>query len=454
MLDADKDAQSRLTTGALPSSWLIFLAVTTFVVHLVFGIYYATKIGSYSPRPTLAVTGLDYLRSFPGWDSSNELDSASNNRAAISVLQTGVPRSREGVLFLRAPVYAYFVAASYAVGGVRLLPVAMAQSALSALICLLLGLAARRISSGGGMAWVMPPLLYFLNLRVAMHTAYVIPLILPLFFTAVMLWAATWPADWKQVGWIAISIVLGMYSQAAFFVVGSAVAIWLAWRFFNFKRNMDLVGAVVILLFVGLKFPLTWLDVAGKANNPARADDRGGTLWLANNPYYENMKPWSLWELRPQNPWSEWKRSDQEQQRYDDYLTRANGNELKAALLWMRENPFRYATLCAVRLRTDLGPFSVQMSPRNRQVSTVVWLLIFPAGFYGLWKTRAQPVSQLVLLILLAVLGFNMLFIEEGYLRYRMPVDLALTALAGVGYSQWLSRFRRAANSPDTAVVR
>jgi hypothetical protein len=438
----------------MPPAWLIFLAVTTFVVHLVFGIYYATRIGSYSPRPTLAVTGLDYLRSFPGWDSTNELDSAGNNRAAISVLQTGVPRSREGVLFLRAPVYAYFVAASYAVGGVRLLPVAVAQSALSGLICLLLGLAARRISSGDGMAAVIPPLLYFLNLRVAMHTAYVIPLIVPLFFTAVMLWAATRPTDWKQVGLITLSAVLGTYSQAAFFVVGFAVAIWLAWRFFNFRRNMDLIGAVVILLFVGLRFPLTWLEVGGNANDPARADDRGGTLWLANNPYYESMKPWSLWELRPQNPWSEWKRSDQEQRRYDDYLTRANGNELKAALLWMRENPFRYATLCAVRLRTDLGPFSLQMSPRNRQISTVVWLLIFPAGFYGLWKTRAQPVSQLVLLILLAVLGFNMLFIEEGYLRYRMPVDLALTALAGAGYSHWLPRFRRVSNSSNTAVMR
>ena len=445
---------SEAVSADRPPSWLVLLAVATFVVHLVFGVYYATKVGSYSPRPTLAVTGSDYLRSFPGWGTENELDSAANNRAAMSVLQTGVPRSREGVLFLRAPVYAYFVAASYAIGGIRLLSIAVAHAALSALICLLLGLAARRMPGTSGIAWIAPPLLYFVNLRVAMYIGYVIPLILPLFFTAVTLWAATRPADGTQAGLIAVSIVLGIYSQAAYFVVAFAVAIWLAWRFFRFKRNMDLVAAAVILLFVGVKFPLTWLDVGGTAYDPARADDRGGTLWLANNPYYESLRPWSLWELRPQNPWSNWKRSDQEQKRFEDYLARASGNELRAALLWMRENPVQYATLCAVRFRTEIGPYTGQMSPRNRQISTVVWLLIFPAGFCGLWKTRSQPVSMLVLLIFLAVGGFNTLFIEEGYLRYRMPVDLLLTLFAGAAYSDWTSRFCRASNSSNTATIR
>ena len=436
------------------TGWLVLIAAATFVVHLVFGVYYATKVGSYSPRPTLADTGLDYLRSFPGWDSTNELDAASNNRAAMSILQTGVPRSREGVLFLRAPLYAYFVAATYAVGGVRLLSLAVAQAILSGLISLLLGLAARRLAGEDSITVMVPPLLYFINLRVAMYTAYVIPLILPLFFTALILWAATRPADWKQVALISISTGLGIYSQAAYFVVGIAVALWLVWRCFCFKRTMDLVGVVVILGFVGVKFPLTWLDVAGNAQDPARAADRGGTLWLANNPYYERMRPWSPWELRPGNPWSDWKASDDEQKRYEDYRARGNGSELKAALLWMRENPVQYAVLCTIRFRTEFSPYTGEMSPRNRRISTVVWLLIFPAGFYGLWRTRAQPVTRLAFLMLLAVVGFNTLFIEEGYLRYRMPVDLALTAFAGVAYGAWLFRFRRASSSSNTPAIR
>lgn len=429
--------------------WLVLLAVATFALHLAFGIYYAVKIeSSNNHRLSLATTGIDYLRSFPGWDTTNELDSASNNRAAVSVLRTGVPRSREGILFLRAPVYAYFVAMSYAVGGIRLLPIVVAQAALSAIICLLVGLAAGQLAGADRVAWVIPPFLYFVNLRVAMYMGYVIPLILPLFFTAVTLWAAMRPPDWKQVGLISASTVLGVYSQAAYFVVGFAVATWFSWRFIRFKRKMDVVGTVVVLLFIGAKFPLTWLDVAGRAYDPARADDRGGTLWLANNPYYDSMKPWSLWELRPGNPWTTWQRSDQDQERYDRYLARASGSPLQAALLWMRENPLRYATVCAVRFRTEFSPYTGEMSPRNRLISTIVWLLIFPAGLCGLWKMRARPVAALASFMILAVFGFDTLFIEEPYLRYRMPIDLLLTMFAGVAYCEWLNHWRGA--NPST----
>lgn len=79
-------------------------------------------------------------------DTDNELDSTSYNRAAVTALNTGVPRSREGILFLRAPVSAYFVAASYALGGVCQLSISVVQAALSGLTGLLFGLAARRIS--------------------------------------------------------------------------------------------------------------------------------------------------------------------------------------------------------------------------------------------------------------------------------------------------------------------
>ncbi len=435
--------------------WLILLAIATFVLHLTFGVYYVTKVGSYNPRPSLTATGVDYLRSWPGWDTDSELDSNGLNRTAVSILQTGLPRSRHGAILLRTFVYSYFVAACYAIGGVRLLSLAVPQAALSGLVCLFLGLAARRMSKGHWLTWFTPPLLYFLNLRVAMYTGYVIPVILPLFFTVVALWAATRPVDRIQVGLISVSMGLGVYSQAAFFVVSFAAATWLAWRFFRFKRRMDLIGAVVIMLFIGVKFPLNWLDLGNSDYDPQRATDRGGTLWLANSPYYESMRPWSLWEWRPvDNPWSTWKRSDREQKRYEDYLTRVNGNQLHAALLWMRENPLHYATLCFVRLRTELGPYTGQMSPRNRQISTVIWLLIFPAGFYGLWKTRTQPVTGLAVLVILAVSGFNTLFIEEPYLRYRMPVDLVLTLFTGVAYAEWLSRFRRASNSSNTAAMR
>jgi Na+-transporting NADH:ubiquinone oxidoreductase subunit NqrB len=80
------------------------------------------------------------------------------------------------------------------------------------------------------------------------------------------------------------------------------------------------------------------------------------------------------------------------------------------------------------------------MSVRNREISSVVWLLIFPAGFYGMWKHRDLQLAHLAIVIVLAVTAFGTLLTEEPYLRYRMPVDLLLTAFAGVAYGTWMGR--------------
>ena len=96
--------------------------------------------------------------------------------------------------------------------------------------------------------------------------------------------------------------------------------------------------------------------------------------------------------------------------------------------------------MCLARLRTEFGPYTGQMSPRNRLISAVVWLLIFPAGFYGLWRSRHNATGQFVILIVICVFAFATLVSEEPYLRYRMPVDLLLTVFAGVSYGTWLAR--------------
>lgn len=427
---------------ALPVGLLILLAAATSVLHLVVGLYYATS-QAYGGKLTLQARDAQYLASFPGWDTDNELDGASYNRAAMEVLRTGLPRSREGVLFVRAPVYAYFLAGCYWAGGVRLISLAIPQAALSGLTCLLAAWAASRITQQQN-KWAIPlvGLLALVNLRVAMYVGYAVPVIPVLFLLAVMLFAAARAPGPGQAACVTIGAALGTYTQAAFFVVAFAAACWLAWMWLRQHRRSHLAGAAIVLLFIFGKFPLTWLDVAGKAHDPARAADRGGTLWLANNPYYESMRPWSLWEARPGNPWTRWTASEQERTRYESYLERAQRNELRAALLWMRENPAQYAKLCFIRLRTELGPFTGQMSPRHRLVSTVLWLVIFPAGFYGLWQTRSLPVTQLSVWIVLGVVAFHTLVISEWYLRYRLPAELVLTIYAGIAYSR-LSGLRR-----------
>src|SRR5438874_8819960 len=106
----------------------------TFAVHLCFGLMYAA--GRLSPFRGLTLSAHDdsFLNAFPTWNEREEFDDAAYNRAALEVLKTGIPRDHTGALFVYAPVYVYFVAACFSLGGVRLLPLAIAQALLSATI--------------------------------------------------------------------------------------------------------------------------------------------------------------------------------------------------------------------------------------------------------------------------------------------------------------------------------
>ena len=103
-------------------------------------------------------------------------------------------------------------------------------------------------------------------------------------------------------------------------------------------------------------------------------------------------------------------------------------------MLWIRENPAQYVKLCRVRLTAALGPFTGQMSPRNRTISTVWWLLVVPAGAMGLWWMRRENAVSFVVLSVALLTVFSALVIVEWYQRYRMPVDLMMTVYASLGY--------------------
>ena len=124
---------------------LVVLGIACGLVHLVVGLYYATHLTSQTQHPSLAAHGDAYLASFPSWGTDSEQDVAGFNRTALSILTSGLPYSRRGTLILRTAVYSYFVAACYAIGGVRLLPVAIAQAVVSGLTCWILALAASNL---------------------------------------------------------------------------------------------------------------------------------------------------------------------------------------------------------------------------------------------------------------------------------------------------------------------
>ena len=444
------DSQSTVNSQRQPEARLpwglaITLVVVIAIVHGAVGLLYATALSPLRGQPLLSVGGDAYLKCYPNWDTDDEQDATGFNRTAVSVLQTGLPYSRHGTLILRTAVCSYFLAACYAIGGVRFLPVDIAQAIVSGVTGLFLAAAASRLYAGRmAVRWVVAAL-YLVNLRVAMNVGYIGPLILTLFFLSIAFWSIAGSTKDSPPKWVAPCLILGTYTSSTFFVVALVGAAWLL------LRRRAVFQSAVIVLFVALKFLITWSNVAGPSAEPNRAADRGGIFWGSNNPYYDRMRPWSPWEWRGNNPWTTWKMTYQEQQRYATYLSRSGQNELRATLLWIRENPGHYAQVCLARLRTEFGPYTGEMSPRNRLISTAVWLLIFPAGFYMLWRLRHTASGEFALWIVIAVFAFATFVTEEPYLRYRMPVDLLLTAFAGGAYSQWFARLRRVDSSSKTA---
>lgn len=415
------------------------LGLATFLVYLVVGIYYVT--GPISPFRTLKLTstGDAFLSAFPGWNAPEEFDDAAYNRAALEILRTGIPRDHTGSLFLHAPVYAYFVAGCYWLGGVRLLALAIPQAILAALTCVLIGLTTYRIATRSRVAAVLiASSLFLINLRLAMYVGYVSPTILLEFFFALALLAVSGQFTLPGLTLFVVATILAIETQAVFFVAACGAAGWLLLRFFQTKRGSLCIASAIILALAAAKVLLpAWIgaDSRGSLNEAAE-----GVLWEANNPYYESMTLFSLWERRPANLWTHWKMSTTDKQRYDGYLDRAHHHSTQAAQLWIRENPGEYGDLVFVRLWTSLGPFTGMMSPRNRMISLCIWLLIFPAGFVGWWLYRQVPLSQLAAAVTFTLTLFSALVVVEWYLRYRFPVELLMTVYAALGYSSYFGK--------------
>jgi len=437
------NGNSRVFSAALGT-----LALVTGVFYLAFGLYYATKLTP-SDKVSLKLKDDAYLSSFANWGTAHETDSAIGNRTAIEILKTGVPRTISGTLFLHSPVYSYFVATCYWVGGIRIISVAVPQAALGGLICLLLAATARSIApQHHQLAALFTAILVLVNLRLAMYVTYIVPTLLLMFLLALAFFCATRLHTARGSAGFTLAMVLGTYTQATFFLVSAAAATWLLLRSWKAKSRAPLVGALCIILFAVLKVGLGLLDQPTAGYDFQQASDHS-MAWYANNPHYDDLTWRSWWEWQRKQPPTE-----EQASRYNDYLARSRNRPMVATWLWISENPANYAMLCFVRLKSELGPFTGQMSVRNREISTVIWLLIFPAGYYGLWTQRRRELTHLAIMIVLTVTAFGTFVIEEPYLRYRMPVDLVLTLFAGVAYCDLAFRFCRASNSSNTAAIR
>jgi hypothetical protein len=435
----------RLNPRTLPA----LVAVLTAICHLTYGVWFWTKSPTNAPKTGLAAVGEDYLRTFPTWDTEHEADGAFYNRAAMEVLRTGVPRMRTGQFCEHAPLYAYFLAGCYKIGGVRMLSLAVSQALLAALMCYMIGRTAMRLSPIAGVwSGLTAAGLFLCDIRIAGYAGYPSPTLLVLFFFTTSLWAMVRGMDSRLNRFVFFgALICAIYTQAAFFIVAAGIVCWVLFNCWRQRTLRGLVGAAALAIFTLAK-PMISLVYDQKHFAPHDAST--AVLWEANNPYYESMTAFSLWERRPGNRWSSWTLSETDQKRHDDYLARAKGNNTRAALLWMRENPKDYLELCCVRFRAVFGPYTGQMSPLNKKISTVIWLALFPAGFIGLWRLRKTPFGWMAAFVILFECGFEIAVMAGWQPRYRLPVDMMLYAAAGPVYGSWIQHFFARKSPPAT----
>ena len=430
----------KLLKNRPPWTWAAVVAVLTFVCHLIFGVWFWTKSPTGAPKTSLSLSGTAYLETYPTWNTDQEADGAFYNRGALTALQTGVPRTRSGMFFEHAPLYAYFVTACYKLGGFRLLALAIPQALLSGITSLLLGLCAIRLAPQcAAVAGAVASSLILISLHFAGFTGYPSPTTLLLFLFALAFWAVVTSPSGRVKPVFYMALALGVYVQAAFFVVVFAAVVWGALLFWRQRSKAVLLGSA-LLLVAALAKPLIAFSVDRRVETHSK-EGPTAVLWEANNPYYESMSIFSLWERRPGNTWSKWKLTADQEKRYNDYLARADGKETRAAILWIRENPGQYLKLCVVRLRAALGPITAQMSPLNKKICLVWWLLVFPSGALGLWRFRRSPLVWLAVCIIVFESGFESLILAGWQPRYRLPIDLMLVVFAGVVYAGWAARW-------------
>jgi hypothetical protein len=353
---------------------------------------------------------------------------------------------------MHAPVYCYFLALCYKIGGLRLFSVAAPQAMMAGIACFLVGLAASRATpSHPTAASLIGALLYLVNLRAAMYVGYVYPTILVVALTALTIVAAVRPPQRLAIAVVVGSMMLATFAQASFFALAGGVAVGLLLQAWRGRNTAQLFGGLAIVVVVALKIVAS---TTGGTKSDLQQLSRG-IFWAANNPYFEGLRLTDLWEDRlGPNPWASRHASEQERDRFDSYLARVGGDEQQAFVLWARENPGQYLKLCLIRFRTALGPYTGQMSPRNRAISTAIWLLLFPAAIYGLWILRGHPAAQLVMLAYAGYTALATFMTEDWYLRYRLPIEALLAVFAAAGYCRWLEQLRHNSRPSDTATMR
>lgn len=355
---------------------------------------------------------------------------------AIRLVEAGRYEWKPGVpTAAREPGFPFFIAAVYALAGVKPLAVTLAMSLLGALTALLLRATAGRVFGEEAGDWTFLLALFYPYF--IFYTGYFYRETWLCFLLSAALFALSRlerEPSTRAAAWAGGLVGLCAVSFSSLLPACGLLALYAAWR-----RRARWKEAALVLALAALPSAL-WTarnySVFGRLIP-------GSTLGGFNFYTYLIVPD----DARGLPRETEIKYADREWTRIDSMgsLMEDDGRQqaayMAAARAWIAEHPGAYALRTVRQLLKLWRPY-----PYKRQYQHSYWLIVLmsllsdgwliPVGLWGLWRLRgAGPETRYFALLLLgATVTYSLL---SAIVRYRLPLMVPLLACAGAMLARW-----------------
>jgi 4-amino-4-deoxy-L-arabinose transferase-like glycosyltransferase len=349
-------------------------------------------------------------------------DAGQWNQAALNLLEgRGLIVHNDGKPYwaYRTPLPGLYIASIYSVFGVSVRAVQFANAFLG-VFTVWLAYDLMRRSFGGASALAAAnfisfyPLFSFYSGQMLSETPVIMLLALGLW----LVWLVRYHA---AIHFVTVGIVLGMavLTREAIFAIAGLIAIWtfIVRRHEAWHRRC--LPAVVILSFLALTVtPWALRNYVLFGKFVPLTSQGGFNLWIANNPVADGTGVGEKYLPVPQV----------------DALPEVERDRAyqKLALQYISENPSHFAKLLILR-----PIFFWHLSYHGEGLAEVAFLLVYlpllalaALGVRAAWLAN-RDATLLLLLVPLSLTIVHSIFLPVG--RYRLPVELTLCMLAGVG---------------------
>lgn len=361
-----------------------------------------------------------------------ESDAAHFQQMAINILSGYGPVINDKLLAYRLPVTAYYLAFIYSVFGVSIRAAQIANVILGVVTVWLAYDLVRRIFGIPAALWAGLfaagyPMLVF-------YTGHLLSETPTIFLLALALWLIWWARSRSLIWHFILGIVLGLaiLTRQVMLPVAGLLVLWVALSprvpRFDLSRFLG-----VILTLIAIASTLTpWVVRNYRLTGEfVLLTSQGGTsLWAANNPLADGTGVGGKWLKIPELG------ALPESERGAAYQHRA--------IQYILEDPVRFVLLSLRRLTWfwHLGYHGDGLREIAFLLVYLPTLVLALLGGVVAWK-RNRWALYLLGVVPLVVSAVSAVFLPVG--RYRLPAELIMCMLAGVGVAWLFSRYQTVA---------